>query len=352
MRATPEVELKALELFEQLNENPFDDNLRRSLLHDMPQTVISRLRALEEGHASRGSLPTDLPLGAHQSLVAPPDQVGPYQLVECIGAGGMGSVWRAHRVDGLFTKNVAIKFMNVSLDQRAGEAFANERRILASLEHFNIVKLIDGGIASSGAPYLIMDLVDGQPIDQAWLSLDLKARIGLLIEVARTVQFAHGRFVAHGDLKPANILVDDHQRPRLLDFGISRLVNAENDPGFVRGAMTLEFASPQRLAGAQPSIADDIHALGVLTRRACGSAADRDLAAIVAKASAPEEPMRYATASDLARDLERWLQRKPVSARPDRWTYRSGLFLKRNLLWRWRRARRRPACWLSLFLRC
>jgi len=243
----------------------------------------------------------------------------------------MGSVWRAQRADGLFAQTVAIKFMNAALDWRASEAFANERRILASLEHVNIVKLIDGGIASNGAPYLIMDLVNGQPLDQAWQTEDLKARIRLLIEVARTVQFAHGRFVAHGDLKPANILVDDQQRPRLLDFGISRLLNAERDLAPTRGAMTREFASPQRLAGAPASIADDIYALGVLVRRACELQPGADLAAIIAKATDPDELKRYFAASELARDLERWLQRKPVSARPDRWPYRLILFVRRNL---------------------
>ena len=225
---------------------------------------MTQLARLEAGHAARGAMPTELPDYIVAPIAPPPKRIGPFRLTRRIGQGGMGDVWLGERDDGLFEQRVAVKLIQSHLSQAAASAFEAERRILAKLDHPDIVRLTGGGITDGGLPYLIMDYVEGIPFDEAVAALPLPQKVRLLIQAAKTVQFAHSQLIAHADLKPSNILVDTEGRVRLLDFGIAGLLGDEGETRAPTGAMTREFASPQRLAGAAPSIADDVYALGKL----------------------------------------------------------------------------------------
>ncbi len=309
---------------------PGNSRFRERLLKRESPQVMACLAQIEAGHAARAAMPTEMPDWMAAPLVDPPGRIGPFRLTERIGYGGMGDVWRGERDDGLFDQTVAIKLIHRHLSASAAQAFEAERRILAKLDHPDIVRLTDGGATDDGLHYLIMDHVDGVPFDAAVAPLPLDQRIRLFRQAAATVQFAHSRLIAHADLKPSNILVDRDGRVRLLDFGIAGLLSGEGEATPPTGAMTREFASPQRLAGAAPSIADDVFALGRMLALIVGQSKDGDLNAIVAKATAAAESDRYVTVAALSADLEAWQAGRPVIAQPDSWTYRTRKFVARN----------------------
>ena len=330
LQPTPEVELRALDLFERLMAWPGNARFRERLLKRENPHVMACLARIEAGHAARAAMPTELPDWMAGPLVEPPGQIGPFRLTQRIGHGGMGDVWRGERADGLFEQTVAIKLIHRHLNASAASAFEAERRILAKLDHPDIVRLTDGGVTEDGLHYLIMDYVDGVPFDEAVAPLPIDQRIRLFRQAAATVQFAHSRLIAHADLKPSNILVDTEGRVRLLDFGIAGLLSDDGEAKPPTGAMTREYASPQRLTGAPPSIADDVFALGRMLALIAGQTSDDDVNAIIAKASAAEERDRYETVAALSADLEAWQNGLPVGARPDRWTYRTRKFVARH----------------------
>jgi eukaryotic-like serine/threonine-protein kinase len=341
--ATPEADLRALDLFERLLAYPGNERFRTRLLKRETPGVLAALARIEAGHAARGAMPTEFPDTVANVAVAPPERIGPFRLTTRIGQGGMGDVWRGERDDGLFDQSVAIKLIHAHLDSRAQEAFEAERRILAKLDHPDIVRLTDGGVTENGLPYLIMDHVEGVAFDEAVATLPLPQRIRLFIQACNVVQFAHSRLVAHADLKPSNIMVDTEGRVRLLDFGIAGLLGGDADARAPSGAMTREYASPERIAGAPPSIADDVYALGRMLALIAGTvpsgivpipqggqSPDDDLNAIAAKASADEEADRYDTVAALIADLNRWQEDKPVAARNGGFTYRARKFVARH----------------------
>jgi serine/threonine-protein kinase len=330
MVAAADIDLRALDLFERLLGYPGNARFRARLLRRERPEVLARLSQLEAAHLARGAMPTELPAWAPAAQPAVPARIGHFKLVARIGQGGMGEVWRAERDDGLFEQVVAIKFMRAHLAADARQAFEAERRILAKLDHPDIVRIIDGGVTGEGQAYLIMEYVEGLAFDEAVLQLCLDQRIRLFQQALETVQFAHGKLIAHADLKPSNVMVDIAGRVRLLDFGIAELLTADRGPSVSKGALTAAFASPQRLAGAPPSIADDVFALGVLLRMIAGEAADADLRAMIAKATAEEEATRYLTVAGFGADLDRWQRRMPVSARPAKLAYVAGKFVARN----------------------
>jgi serine/threonine protein kinase/tetratricopeptide (TPR) repeat protein len=208
------------------------------------------------------------------SEAALPDTAfGPYRLVRVIAHGGMGSVYLAERADGLFEKLVAIKLLPAHGTPEAGARFIEERRILAGLEHPGIARLIDAGLTDEGVPYLIMELVDGEPID-TWCDsrlLTVDARLGIFLEVCDAVAFAHDRHVVHRDIKPANILVDERGHVKLLDFGIAQAPDEELRTDDERdrrsGPLTPGYASPEQLRGEAMGPASDIYQLGLLLYR-------------------------------------------------------------------------------------
>ncbi len=282
---------------------------------------------------------------------APRARIGPYDVVREIGHGGMGTVYLAMRADEQFRKRVAIKVVRRGMDTEAViRRFRQERQILAGLDHPNIARLLDGGNTEEGLPYLVMEHVEGEPVT-AWCdrhSLALRERVALFRAICAAVQFAHQNLVVHRDLKPGNILVDEGGAPKLLDFGVAKLLNPEVSgqtldlTGASVRVFTPEYASPEQIRGERITTATDVYALGVLlheilTGRRPSGDADRtkrilpaDLDTIVAMATREEPARRYASAEQLSEDLRRWLDGLPVKARRDTFPYRSGKFLKRH----------------------
>ncbi|MGE0553581.1 MAG: serine/threonine protein kinase [Gemmatimonadales bacterium] len=298
--------------------------------------------------------------------VARGEPVGPYRLLELIGMGGMGAVYLAERADGEFDQRVAIKLMRAGpLGPEALERFRRERQILAWLDHPNIARLLDGGMAVAG-PYLVMEHVAGVPIDRYadQRRLDLAQRIRLFLSVVGAVDHAHRNLVVHRDLKPGNILVTDAGQVKLLDFGIARLTEDDGHGTLTAAgqrAFTPAYASPEQLRGEPLGTASDVYSLGaVLYRLLTGrlphqseglspAAFERlvstepparasshrgelagDLDMILQQALHAEPARRYRSAAELGDDLERHLERRPVKARPDTVGYRVSRFVRRN----------------------
>lgn len=295
---------------------------------------MRRLLARDSGAAL--VLPTEAPEPQpDRPPVPPPERIGPYRLLELLGEGGMGAVYRAERDDGLFDQIVAVKLISSQrLSPQSEARFAIERRALARLAHPNIARLLDGGVTPVGASYILMDYVDGEPIADYVRRCDPSdtAVVGLLVQVCEAVAEAHRKLVVHGDLKPSNILVAEAGpgrggQARLLDFGVARLIDlAEAETA--RSPVTASYADPTRGQGDAPTTADDIFALGVVLRElvtrhgpAIGPqgparAIPRDLEAIAAKATASAPADRYGSVDAMAEDLQRWLRKEPVAARP------------------------------------
>ncbi len=302
---------------------------------------------------------------------------GPYALDTLIGRGGMGSVWSARRTDGRFDALVAVKLLTTSLVSHDGERrFRREGQILARLRHPNIAQLLDAGVTDDGQPFLVLELVDGQHLDvfAREHTLDLRARVRLFLEVLAAVAHAHSNLVVHRDLKPTNILVDADGRVKLLDFGIAKLIDPEDGapsaPALTRAGvqvLTPLYASPEQVIGGEVTTATDVYALGVvlfelltesrpyrLKQDSRGALEDAivtgdplrpsdvvpdalrkrrlrgDLDTIVLKALRKEPTDRYATVRELGEDLERWLDGRPVRARPDAFGYRASRFVRRH----------------------
>jgi serine/threonine-protein kinase len=315
------------------------------------------------------------------------ERIGNYRLLSLLGRGGMAEVWLAERADGEFDSRVALKLVRPDLGSEAiVSGFLRERRILARLAHPGIARLLDGGRSQSGEPYFVLDHVEGTPITD-WCAaggLSVEERLRLMVEVCEAVDHAHRSLVVHRDLKPSNVLVDSSGRPKLLDFGIAKLLSPEPGRNPMESAtlrlggrvFTPGYAAPEQITGEPVTTATDVYALGVLLyelltgekpfprtsralpdlmralgvetfeppsarlRRLGGSRASRrpaarlegDLDAIVAKALAREPERRYPGAAALADDLRRFLARRPVRARPAGFVYQTSRFVARHRL--------------------
>lgn len=288
-----------------------------------------------------------------------PERIGAFRVTGIIGSGGMGTVVRAERDDGLYAQSVAIKLTRSELkDARAHELFARERRILARLSHPGIARILDGG-AVDGRPYLVMELVEGRPITLALeeRNAGLAETLACFEAVCAAVSHAHRSLVVHGDIKPSNVILAHDGSTRLVDFGVARLTVAlDEDEMEGPYPLTEGYAAPERTRGEQPSVAGDVFSLGALLhemltgrrpdpdgRPASAVAAERpsripagaiagDLDAIVARATAPDPANRYPDAASLAADIVRHRQRRPVRARAPTAAYRTGRFVRRNRL--------------------
>jgi eukaryotic-like serine/threonine-protein kinase len=305
--------------------------------------------------------------------------VGPYRLLRELGQGGMASVWLAERADGLLDRRIALKLPHVSWGIASfADRMARERNILGSLTHPNIARLYDAGIAADGRPFLALEYVDGQPVDvyASAHGLGVRARVELILQVARAVAHAHARLVVHRDLKPSNILVDAAGQAHLLDFGIAKLVDPQPGDAAEESqltqaaggrALTPDYASPEQIRGETIGTASDVYSLGVVAYellagakpyrlrrdgaaelaqaiasvdvpRASSAATNPgtshelqgDLDAILNKALKKEVAERYASVEAFAQDLERHLANQPVQAQPDSPAYRVRKFLRRN----------------------
>ena len=315
-------------------------------------------------------------------------RIGPYRIEREIGQGGMGTVYLAERADGVFEKEVAVKVVRRGFDTAdALRRFELEQRILARLEHPGIARLYDAGATEEGLPYVVMEHVEGLPIHR-WCEehrLAVAERLKLFLEVCAAVHYAHQNLVAHRDIKPSNILVDAAGRPRLLDFGIAKLLSPEGEDAAdptraVQRPMTPGYASREQIRGEPVTTASDVYSLGVLLyellagrqpfvlaglspreierivseetaqppSRAAVSpellagrpeGAERlrrllagDLDRIVLKAMHKEPGRRYATVDQLADDIRRHLTGLPVLARGDSFWYRTGKLVRRHKL--------------------
>src|SRR5277367_1130027 len=195
-------------------------------------------------------------------------RVGAYEIVGELGHGGMGEVYRAARADGQYKKEVALKLVRGGFaSEFILERFRHERQILASLDHPNIARLLDGGTSDDGVPYLVMELIEGTPIDQYCdqRNLTITHRLQLFRTVCSAVQYAHQRLVIHRDIKPNNILVTSDGIPKLLDFGIAKILDPSAGAETTASRpMTLEYASPEQIRGESMTTATDVYSLGVV----------------------------------------------------------------------------------------
>jgi eukaryotic-like serine/threonine-protein kinase len=328
-------------------------------------------------------------LGAPVGDVAPPPpdpnagkQLGPYRILRELGHGGMGSVYLAERVDGQFDQHVALKVIRRSLiDADLDRRFRTERQVLASLEHPHIARLLDGGVGGGGEPYFAMEYVPGEPL-MAYVdrhALGIRARLAIFGKVCAAVAYAHGKLVVHRDLKPSNVIVTADGEPKLIDFGLAKLLDADTGDRTVTRlrAFTPAYASPEQVQGGHVTTASDVYSLGVvlfelLTGRTPfefgdGSFADMlrtlesaepkrpsamlgrpgagdpkttrpyaaadlhgDLDNIILMALRREPERRYASAAALGDDVRRYLEGRPVAAHPSTTAYRVGKFLRRH----------------------
>ncbi|MET0650672.1 MAG: serine/threonine-protein kinase, partial [Pyrinomonadaceae bacterium] len=198
--------------------------------------------------------------------------VGRYRIIREVGRGGMGAVYLAERSDGEFQQQVALKVVQRSFaDSELRRRFRQERQILATLNHPNIARLLDGGVSADGEPYLAMEYVEGVRVDEYCDASDLPTgeRLKLFLAVCRGVSYAHQHLVVHRDIKPSNILVTKEGVPKLLDFGIAKLLDPEYEGEHTRTelrAFTPDYASPEQVGGGQITTASDVYSLGVLLR--------------------------------------------------------------------------------------
>lgn len=263
---------RAAVLFERALDQPREHRgefLRRvcGADHELRGTVESLL-ALDGEAEEVGSEALLDPLDADLPQPAPPRLEG-YRLLERIGHGGMGRVWLAERAVDDVRQRVAVKLMEPAGHPGMLRLFRRERQILARLEHPNIARFLDGGTNDDGIPFVVMEYVEGAPVTEACDArrLDVRQRLELFLKICRVVQYAHENLVVHSDLKPRNVLVTDEGEPKLLDFGIARLLDPPRNPETTATRerfLTPEYASPEQLAGQPVSTASDVYSLGVI----------------------------------------------------------------------------------------
>ena len=359
---------------------PGDRSVRMAALRAEDPALVAELTSLLAAHDDDDFLATP-PVWNTAAGDLPDDPlegelVGPYRIVERVGAGGMGVVYRAVRADDQYRKEVALKLVRRGMDsEQVLRRFRTERQILANLDHPHIAKLLDGGVAPDGRPYLVMEFVDGVTID-TWCArsdLNLRDRLGLFLTVCEAVRHAHRNLVVHRDLKPANILVMADGRVQLLDFGVARLL----DPGAADQTVTVtmaggrlltpRYAAPELLRGEAADTLADVWSLGVIlfemlaeapafsvegrdgaalaraleqkpaprpsaASRRFGNRLRGDLDTIVRTALQPDPKLRYGSVEALAADVQRHLDGLPIAARPGAPGYRAAKFVRRNAL--------------------
>src|ERR1700722_9036398 len=359
----PEVELLFHEVAD-LSTNQREEYFRERCVRDELRTEVEAL--LHFDSAAEDSLAGHVAASA-EHLLESSDGVagarcGPYQLVRVLGRGGMGTVYLARRADGEVEQYVAVKMIRYAGGESGFRVrFQRERQILATLSHPAIAHLLDAGSASNGQPYLAMEYVDGVPIDAYAAKLDTECKLRLFCQVCDAVSHAHRNLVVHRDLKPSNILVDGEGRPKLLDFGIAKLLDSDVNPdkertGTLFQPLTPQYASPEQVRGETIATTPDVYSLGavlyklptnrlpyefpaltpgVVQHPICEvepapPRVSKDLDNIILMALRKEPARRYPSVQHLSDDIQRALSNRPVSARPDTLGYRAAKFIRRN----------------------
>ena len=355
--------------------------------------LAAQLQDLLSEHqaAQREAFLETSPLAPEQSSGTAGQTIGPYRLISAIGQGGMGTVWLAERCDGRFDRKAAIKFLSAALIGQGGEErFKREGAILGRLSHLNIAELLDAGVTATGHPYLVIEYIEGEPIDVYCdaRKFDLRTRIRLFLDVLGAVAHAHANLIVHRDIKPSNVLVSNDGCVKLLDFGIAKLLEGEGQHGAATlltheagSAFTPQFAAPEQLTGGAITAATDVFELAVLlfvlltgqhptgagvhspaslvkaiveteaprastmipsdagdiaaqNRGSTGEKLRRqlrgDLDAILLKGMRKKPGERYISADAFAEDLRRYLANDPVVAQPESTWYRTRKFLSRR----------------------
>ena len=339
--------------------------------------LLSRVLAdrEQEGFSQFLAGPTPIPLDEIQHATLLGRHVGPYVIEAEVGRGGMGSVWLARRADGRFEGRVSIKFVHAAWIGLIGEQrFFTEGKLLGHLDHPNIARLIDAGALDATQPYLVLEYVEGEPIDAYCdrQELGVEERVRLFLSVHAAVAHAHSHLIVHRDIKPANIFVTRDGTVKLLDFGIAKLLDDEAGSAALTKssatALTPQYAAPEQLLGQAVSTATDVYSLGLVlymlltgTHPFCantrstsellravladspprassvakmatirGASLQGDLDTILAKALKKDAAERYAAVAAFAEDLRRFLFHQPISARADTVTYRIAKFVRRN----------------------
>lgn len=303
---------------------------------------------------------------------------GSYRIVSELGSGGMGAVFLVERSDGEFKQTAALKLIrNTLADAETERRFRTEREILAGLHHPNIAQLYDGGVSENGEPFFVMEHIEGRPLNQYVRTANspLNDRLDLFLKICSAVDYAHRNLTVHRDLKPGNILITPEGEPKLLDFGLAKLLDEQggekDQTATMFRAFTPAYASPEQILGKRVTIASDIYSLGVIFyelltdskpfvfdgmsleeivrtitgsdpvrpssvgRKGSSSAALRpgiasDLDTIAMKCLEKEPERRYSTAAELAADIRRFLDGMPILARPSTFSYRTSKFVRRN----------------------
>ena len=381
-------EADVLRWFERALEQPASERSRWLAQRELPEWLTQRVARLLEAEAAAGDF-LDAPVSGTRIDVAfprPGERLGAYELVRELDAGGMGIVFLGRRADAAYEQQVAIKLIQplhlghaTAFREQLIRRFENERMLLARLAHPNVARILDGGTTDGGVPYLVMEFVEGSSL-AAYCdahALDVPARLRIFRKVCEGVQEAHRHLIVHRDLKPENVLVGKDGEPRLLDFGIARLLEDEPaaDGATQFTAMTPAYASPEQVQRKPLTTSSDVYSLGVMlyqllagmrpyeladlspaqaerticettpiplataVQRAPLAEAERarrrgaigeDLDRIVAKAMHKEPQRRYASAQELGEDLQRFLDGRPVLAHPDSRAYRLRKFIGRH----------------------
>ena len=336
-------------LFGELSGLPRQERERYYAAHSIPEETrreVESLLSFDNGRPIAGIVQAAVGV-AFQEPVSTSEYCGPFRLLDVIGRGGMGVVYLAERADGEVRQRVAVKLLRAALDSnQMRQRFLQERQILAHLAHPNIARLIDAGHRGDGCPYLVMEYIDGRPIDEHSRTTSVREQVGLMAMVCDAIASAHQCLVVHRDLKPSNILVDRNGNPHVLDFGIAKMLDESDATQTVERRLTPDYASPEQFLGAPSTTASDIYSLGAvlykllaggpparqepLAPSRAGAVVDRDLDAIVMKAIRAEPHERYRTADKFAEDLRAWLDRRPVSARQGESWYRARRQLRRH----------------------
>jgi serine/threonine protein kinase len=349
---------------------------REAFLHEASGENLELLRQLQSllaAHLLEQQASERYQQAGSQQTIPLQRRLGPYEVESLLGRGGMGAVYLAHRADGQYEKKVAIKIVDLPLATEVFfDRFRQERQILAGLDHPNIARLLDGGVSDDGILFLVMEYVNGTPIDRFCETngLPADARLRLFLPVCAAVQFAHQNLVVHRDLKPDNVLVSEDGVPHLLDFGTAKLISQDTTvqasgltrEGFL--SFTPEYASPEQVLGRPVATTTDTYSLGVLLYRIltgklpyrlndfsaeemihiiCDGSINRptstdgtfpnaDLEAILEKSLRKEPDQRYPTAEQFATDIQAYLDDKPVLARRGNLQYRAAKYVRRHRL--------------------